>query len=586
VFNEVLRYNVIPCVAAGNCLPANTWILTIEGYTTIHNIWQKWKGKKSPPPKLINFNVNEQKFEEDEILGVYKRRLNKGEKLYRIYTDKGHIIEASETHPFLTNKGWKEAKQLKVGDLIFEYPTTEPTRKIPDWIETNNPSSSIEVRKKIAEKMRKGTYRTCPVCGRKFYTTYKRDKKYCSLKCYWNSRREFRECVECGRLFLTTKGSKRKTCSTECAKKRSARIGGQRARELRDLIAKRTKEAMKKVPKEVLMAGVIKGKITEIGPKALEKWRRENPKLFKEKSRLGAINLRRKGSKIRPTSIEIKLRKLLDLIGINYETEYPIFDKSGELICIADVAIPQKKIAIFADGEYWHNYPYGTEKDREVNRKLKNEGWKVLRFWEHELKEHPEKVKSILIEKLINGARIVKIEDRTRDIWVYDIATKKNHTLIANGLILHNSGPASGSIESPGAMPNVLTVGAYDPITGKVAPFSSRGPTRWNAIKPDIVMPGVNIDSATDGVCDTAGDGVPSRYSPLSGTSMSCPVAAGLITLMRQCHRDVLGRILTLDEIKMMMQELGHEKNPTTGWGAMTWQMYEHWLSTQYGVEL
>jgi len=149
-----------------------------------------------------------------------------------------------------------------------------------------------------------------------------------------------------------------------------------------------------------------------------------------------------------------------------------------------------------------------------------------------------------------------------------------------------NSGPGSGTIESPGAMPNVLTVGAYDPITGKVAPFSSRGPTRWDAIKPDIVMPGVNIDSGTDGVCDTAGDGVPSRYSPLSGTSMATPVAAGLITLMRQCHRDVLGRILTLDEIKAMMQELGHEKNPTTGWGAMTWQMYEHWLESEYGVKL
>jgi len=149
-----------------------------------------------------------------------------------------------------------------------------------------------------------------------------------------------------------------------------------------------------------------------------------------------------------------------------------------------------------------------------------------------------------------------------------------------------NSGPGSGTIETPGAMPNVLTVGAYDPITGKVARFSSRGPTRWNAIKPDCVGPGVNIDSATDGVCDTAGDGVPSRYSPLSGTSMATPVVAGLVTLMCQCHRDVLGKILTLDEIKAMLEELGHEKTNTDGWGAMTWRMYEHWLSTQYGVEL
>jgi len=149
-----------------------------------------------------------------------------------------------------------------------------------------------------------------------------------------------------------------------------------------------------------------------------------------------------------------------------------------------------------------------------------------------------------------------------------------------------NSGPRSGTIETPGVMPNVLTVGAYNPITGKVASFSSRGPTRWNAVKPDIIMPGVNMDSATDGVCDTAGDGVPSRYSPLSGTSMATPTAAGLIVLMRQCHRDVLGKILTLDEIKTMMSELGHEKTNTDGWGCLTWRVYESWLSTQYGVEL
>jgi len=149
-----------------------------------------------------------------------------------------------------------------------------------------------------------------------------------------------------------------------------------------------------------------------------------------------------------------------------------------------------------------------------------------------------------------------------------------------------NSGPESGTVESPGSCPNVLTVGAYDPMTGEVATFSSRGPTRWGDIKPDIVMPGVNIDSGTVGVCDTAGDGVPSRFSPLSGTSMAAPVASGLITLMRQCHRDVLGRILTMDEIKAMMSEMGHEKNPTSGWGALTWSMYEHWLETEYSTKI
>ncbi|GAH30906.1 unnamed protein product [marine sediment metagenome] len=53
-----------------------------------------------------------------------------------------------------------------------------------------------------------------------------------------------------------------------------------------------------------------------------------------------------------------------------------------------------------------------------------------------------------------------------------------------------------------------------------------------------------------------------------------------------ECHGRVLSKKLTVEEIKRMMSELGLEKNNTVGWGAITWETYEKWVSSQYGVEL
>ena len=111
-----------------------------------------------------------------------------------------------------------------------------------------------------------------------------------------------------------------------------------------------------------------------------------------------------------------------------------------------------------------------------------------------------------------------------------------------------------GGITAPGNAPWVLTVGASSHngtttrIDDSIAAFSSRGPSYIDyAAKPDIVAPGVGIESLADatsalflshptarvwGTVDTATP----PYLSLTGTSMSAPVVAGTVALMIQAN--------------------------------------------------
>jgi serine protease AprX len=124
--------------------------------------------------------------------------------------------------------------------------------------------------------------------------------------------------------------------------------------------------------------------------------------------------------------------------------------------------------------------------------------------------------------------------------------------------------PILGGVTSPGNSPSAITVGALDTKgtvdrnDDDIAPYSSRGPTRFDwTVKPDVVAPGtriVSLEAAGSYISSTyrswhvAGSGT-NAYNRLSGTSMSTAVVSGGVALLLDAYPG-----LSPAQVKLLLQ--------------------------------
>ena len=101
----------------------------------------------------------------------------------------------------------------------------------------------------------------------------------------------------------------------------------------------------------------------------------------------------------RDTKIERRTASLLRKNGLHYR-RFPKTFGSPDFVV-------EKSVLVFCDGDFWHGYRYKEKKrlpkkfwrdkiernmrrDRYVTRKLRSDGWSVVRLWEHDIDGRPD----------------------------------------------------------------------------------------------------------------------------------------------------------------------------------------------------
>jgi len=116
------------------------------------------------------------------------------------------------------------------------------------------------------------------------------------------------------------------------------------------------------------------------------------------------------------TKPELLLRRALTAQGLSYQSNV------RALLGAPDIVFFGTRVAVFCDGDFWHGRDWATrkgrlargangrywtakiqrniERDREITRQLRREGWLVIRVWEGNVRSSPERVARAIMKRM------------------------------------------------------------------------------------------------------------------------------------------------------------------------------------------
>jgi len=119
------------------------------------------------------------------------------------------------------------------------------------------------------------------------------------------------------------------------------------------------------------------------------------------------------------TKPELALRRALHRGGVRFRLQ------ANDVFGHPDLVVRKFKIAVFVDGDMWHGHEHvrrglpslealfptntrfwcekirqNVERDREVNERLRSDGWTVIRLWATDVLADPDAAARIVVEAL------------------------------------------------------------------------------------------------------------------------------------------------------------------------------------------